>query len=213
MYYVLQGMCYCLYCITNTILPYFNLHYFLFRLLFRVLRDGTHSANFDIPWTKTTKELGATIILMARHDGDPLCPVTALKNHLETNSSIPASSALFAYNTSSGEPKNLLKNEFLSFVTKIWSSAMLAHVLGHSFRIGSAVELLLAGVPPEIVAATGGWTSLAFLLYWHRMDKILPMSTSKAYTQAHLHRLTAIFEEFHIAHKIPSALLDKFTSP
>ena len=46
------------------------------------------------------------------------------------------------------------------FCTDVWLKAALAHVLGHSFRIGDAVELLLAGVPPEIVAATGGWTSL-----------------------------------------------------
>jgi hypothetical protein len=110
--------------------------------------------------------------LTARHNGDPLCPVAALKNHLDINSSIPPSSSLFAYSSSTGEPKNLLKHEFLNFVTKIWSSAMLAHVLGHSFRVGSAVELLLAGVPPEIVTTTGGWTSLAFLLYWRRMDEI-----------------------------------------
>jgi hypothetical protein len=103
------------------------------------------------------------------------------------NPSTPNStSALFAYTSSSGKPKNLLKHEFLKFVTGIWSSAMLAHVLGHSFRIGGAVELLLAGVPPEIVAATGGWTSLAFLLYWRRMEEILPMSTSKAYNKAHI---------------------------
>ena len=85
---------------------------------------------------------------------------------------------------------------------------MLAHVLGHSFHIGGAVELLLAGVPPKVVAATGGWTSLAFLLYWRHMDEILPMSTSKAYNQAHLDHLSSIFEEFHINHKIPSFLLD-----
>jgi len=84
---------------------------------------------------------------------------------------------------------------------------MLAHVLGHSFRIGGAVELLLAGVPPEIVAATGGWTSLAFLLYWHRMEEILPMSTSKAYNKFHLDSLAAIFEQFRINNKIPLALI------
>ena len=178
------------------------------RILFRVLRDGARSASFDIPWTKSTRELGATVIVTARRDGDPLCPVTAFKNHLDVNSSIPPSSTLFAYISSSGEPKNLLKHEFLNFVTNIWSSAMLAHVLGHSFRIGGAVELLPAGVPPEIVAATGGWTSLAFLLYWRHMDEILPMSTSKAYNQAHLDRLSSIFEEFRINHKIPSSLLD-----
>lgn len=84
---------------------------------------------------------------------------------------------------------------------------MLAHVLGHSFHIGGAVELLLAGVPPEIVAATGGWTSLAFLLYWCQMEEILPMSTSKAYNKAHLNALAAIFEQFHINNKIPLALI------
>ncbi|KIJ96025.1 hypothetical protein K443DRAFT_682572 [Laccaria amethystina LaAM-08-1] len=85
---------------------------------------------------------------------------------------------------------------------------MLAHVLGHSFRIGGAVELLLAGVPPEVVAATGGWTSLAFLLYWRRMEEVLPMSTSKAYKKAHIDDLATIFEQFRVANKIPSALID-----
>jgi hypothetical protein len=95
----------------------------------------------------------------------------------------------------------------MSFCAGIWSKAALTHVQGHSFRIGGAVELLLAGVPPEIVAATGGWTSLAFLLYWRRMEEILPMSTSKAYRQSHIIDLAKIFEDFRIKNKIPSQLL------
>jgi len=168
--------------------------------------DGSRSADFHIPWTKTTKELGAAVILTAWNNS-PLCPVAGLENHIAVNVSIPSTYALFAYTTSSGQPKNLLKHEFLEFVMGIWSSAMLAHVLGHSFRIGGAVELLLAGVPPEIVAATGGWTSLAFLLYWRRMEEILPMSTSKAYNKAHFDNLASIFEQFRIAHKIPLTLI------
>lgn len=89
----------------------------------------------------------------------------------------------------------------------IWETAKLEHVLGHSFRIGGAVELLLAGVPPDIVAATGGWTSLAFLLYWRRMDEILPMCTSKAYNKSHFDDLASIFEQFRLQHKIPLALI------
>jgi len=84
---------------------------------------------------------------------------------------------------------------------------MLAYVLGHSFRISGAIELLLIGVPPEIVTATGGWTSLAFLLYWRCMEEILPMSTSKAYNKAHIDSLTSIFEQFCIQCKIPLALI------
>ncbi|KAF8879515.1 hypothetical protein CPB84DRAFT_1852065 [Gymnopilus junonius] len=79
---------------------------------------------------------------------------------------------------------------------------MLAHVLGHSFRIGGAVELLLVGIPPEIVAATGSWTSLTFLLYWHHMEEILPMSISKAYNKTHFNNLATIFKQFRINHKL-----------
>ena len=85
---------------------------------------------------------------------------------------------------------------------------MLAHVLGHSFHIGGAVELLFARVLPEkVVAATGSWTSLAFLLYWGHMEEILPMSTSKAYNKSPFDSLAAIFKQFCINNKIPSALL------
>ena len=85
--------------------------------------------------------------------------------------------------------------------------AALAHILGHSFHIGGAVALLLAGVPPEIVAATGGWTSLAFLLYWRRMEEILPMSTSRAYQRSHIDDLAKIFEKFRVDSRIPVNLV------
>ena len=44
----------------------------------------------------------------------------------------------------------------MAFCVDVWSKAGLAHIKGHSFHIGGAVELLLAGVPPEIIATTGG---------------------------------------------------------
>lgn len=95
----------------------------------------------------------------------------------------------------------------MEFCVGIWADAALAHIQGHSFCIGGAVELLLAGVSPEIVAATGGWTSLAFLLYWRRMEEILPMSTSKAYRRSHVDDLAKVFEQFRVDHRIPSNLL------
>ena len=49
--------------------------------------------------------------------------------------------------------------------------------------------------------------SLAFLLYWCCMDEILPMSTSKAYNKSHIDLLVAIFKQFYIKNKIPSALI------
>ena len=70
--------------------------------------------SFNILWTKTTEEVGTTIILTTCCDGDSLCSDATLKNHLKINTSIPSSSALFLCKTSSSEPKNLLKNEFLN---------------------------------------------------------------------------------------------------
>ena len=125
---------------------------------FVTLRDGSRSASFRIPWTKTTREEGASVILTARDD--QLCPCAALKNHLDVNCDAPRTSSLFTYVTADGRWEHMTKYRFMDFCTKIWSKASLTHVLGHSFRIGGAVKLLLAGVSPEIVVATGDWTSL-----------------------------------------------------
>jgi len=119
-----------------------------------------------------------------------------------------SSRKLFAYQTTNGSWEHMSKHKFMSFCVDIWSRAGLAHVKGHSFRIGGAVELLLAGVPPEIVAATGGWTSLAFLLYWRRMEEILPMSTSRAYQKSQITDLARILEGFRQRNGIPAQLLD-----
>lgn len=116
------------------------------------------SASFHIPWTKTTKQKGAHVVLTARNDR--LCPVSALFNHLHVNKDLPPHAPLFAFKCINKNWKPLLKDDFLTFVNQVWSHAHLQHVYGHSFRIGGAVTLLLAGVPPEVVAATGGWTSL-----------------------------------------------------
>jgi hypothetical protein len=172
----------------------------------RTLRDGSWSTSFHIPWTKTTKEAGAQVILTGRDD--ILCPCTAIQNHLNINHNVPGLASLFAYQTTDGNWEHMSKHRFMSFCVDIWSKAGLAHVKGHSFRIGGAVELLLAGVPPEIVAATGGWTSLAFLLYWRRMEEILPMSTSKAYQKSQITDLAKILEDFRQRNKIPAQLLD-----
>lgn len=178
---------------------------------FNTLRDGTKSLVFSIPWTKTTKSRGATVILTQRIDNMArewdMCPLAAMENHLKVNGGddAPASAALFAYRSGSTW-KNLTRDEFLNFTKPIWEAAKLQYVSGHSFRIGGAVALLLAGVPPEVVAATGGWTSLAFLLYWRRVEEVLPLSTSKAYKKAQLDELAEIFEKHRISLGLPDYL-------
>ena len=168
--------------------------------------DYLLSASFHIPWTKTTREGGASVIVTAHPDG--ICPVEALHIHRHLiNKDCPAGMSLFAYHSDAGEWTHMVKSVFLAFCDSVWKVAGLEHVLGHSFRIGGAVELLLAGVSPDMVAATGGWMSLAFLLYWPRMEEIIPLSTSHAYRKSNIDQLAALFENFRVCHNIPSSSL------
>jgi len=161
----------------------------------RSVNSSSKSISFPIPWTKTTKEEGATVVITSR--SDVLCPVKALLNHIQVNFDVPDGAPLFAY--AIPEPPrwhHLNKIDFMRICGGIWTKANLPDVLGHSFRIGGAVALLLAGVPPEIVASTGGWTSLAFLLYWRRVEDILPLSTAEAYSKSDADRLLSILDKF-----------------
>ena len=167
---------------------------------FRILANGCTSASIRIPWTKTTKHDGALIIVTSR--SDIFCPVTALRNHLSVNLEAPTTISFFGFRNANNSWSHMLRDTFLSFVTKIWFAASMDHISGHSLHIGSTVELLLAGVPPEVVAATGGWTSLAFLLYWRRTEEIIPLSTSNAYNTAHISNLSDIFERFRVRQNI-----------
>ena len=101
----------------------------------------------------------------------------------------------------------MLRPYFLNFISRIWQQSPLDQVSGHSFRIGGAVVLLLAGVPPEVVAATGGWTSLSFLLYWRRIEEIIPLSTSNSYNSSQITSLASIFEQFRVRNNIPTSAL------
>ncbi|KAF5338277.1 hypothetical protein D9611_014623 [Ephemerocybe angulata] len=136
----------------------------LFKSTVTTSRTTQDAVCFHIPFTKTTKELGAEL----RITGDAVCsPVAAMKNHLFVNSGIPLQSHLFSYLVD-GAWRHLTKSVMMARCEAIWTSYGLVHVDGHRFRIGGATELLVGGVPPEVVAAIGRWTSLAFLLYWLR---------------------------------------------
>ena len=68
-------------------------------------------------------------------------------------------------------------------------------VFGHSYRIGGSLELLAAGVAPEVVMKLGGWSSLCFLIYWRRLELILPLSITRAWG--------ARINEFARKHELP----------
>ncbi|KAJ3792071.1 hypothetical protein GGU11DRAFT_750591 [Lentinula aff. detonsa] len=170
--------------------------------------NSPKAINFHIPWTKTTKELGASVTATAQSNQlIILCPFHAMKRHLEINHGIPESFSLFAY-MDNDTPQHMIKSTFLNFCDSIWKGKGLLNVHGHSFRIGGAVELLIAKVPPEVVAAIGGWTSLAFLIYWRRFEEILPAHVLKAYDNDQVSRLQSTLEDFRLSNNIPNSVIN-----
>jgi hypothetical protein len=172
--------------------------------------DGTSATALSLPWTKSTRERGALLTLTGRDD--ELCPQKALSNHLKVHVNPPPDAPFFAYSTGDSTWACLTKDHFLRRCHDIWTSAKLLRVHGHSFRIGGSTELLLAGVPCDVVVALGGWTSLAFLLYWQKLEHIIPQHVGKAYTKDKVDEVSKAFEAFRIAHRIviaePGALDD-----
>ncbi|KAG1783493.1 hypothetical protein EV702DRAFT_945077, partial [Suillus placidus] len=132
---------------------------------------GTPYTVFHIPWTKTSHGDGTDII--ASKMNDPTNPVTAFNHHLSVNSSIPPSSPLFSFETEGGSWSPLTRPWFLARCNQVWREAKLLELTGHCFRIGGASELLLRGVPPDVVAMQGRWKSRAFLEYWRKIESIL----------------------------------------
>ncbi|KAF8646289.1 hypothetical protein AX14_009087 [Amanita brunnescens Koide BX004] len=101
---------------------------------------------------------------------------------------------LFSSIDTQGNVSYPIKSMFLNFCHKGTSSANLNPFSGHSFQIGGTVELLLSGVPPEVVASLGSWLSMAFLLYWCKLDEIIPNHILSAYNKQ---RLNVAIESLH----------------
>ncbi|KAF7302511.1 hypothetical protein HMN09_00885500 [Mycena chlorophos] len=166
--------------------------------------------SFHIPWTKSTGEKGGTVVLAERDDD--LCPVKALERHLASTTVVPRGELpLFAFRDErDGQWRPLTKSYFLHRCNAVWKAAGLDNVAGHSFRIGGSSELLMAGVPPQIVAATGGWTSLAFLLYWRKLGNIIPKAIRSAYHKLSFEDLAKSFEQFRIQSGITTLQLNEY---
>jgi hypothetical protein len=110
--------------------------------------EGNYLASFQIPWTKTTKQEGALVVLTSCYDD--LCPVVALLNHYKVNFGVPGSAPLFAFGLDSSTWNALERPDFLFILSSIWGAKQLEVISGHSFHIGSMVALLLAGVPRRL---------------------------------------------------------------
>ncbi|KAG2359626.1 hypothetical protein BDR07DRAFT_1452269 [Suillus spraguei] len=110
---------------------------------------------FYIPWAKTTH-------------GE----VMVLDHHLSSNSKVPPTAPLFAYETAGGG---------WAPMTRPW---LLASRCNQVWRDTGLSELM--GIPPDVVAMQGCWKSCTFLEYWHKIESILPLFVTSSFTDAHI---------------------------
>lgn len=107
---------------------------------------------------------GADIV--ASKIDNPTNLVTALDHHLSANSNVPPPAPFVAYETAGGGWAPMTRPWFLACCNQVWRAAGLLELTGHCFQIGGASELLLRGIPPDVVAMQGCWKSRASLEYW-----------------------------------------------
>jgi hypothetical protein len=150
-------------------------------------------AVFHIPWSKTAHADGEDIV--ATKIDDITNPFNALVHHLSANVSVPSNAPLFAFETAQGWSP-MTKSWFLTRCNDIWKSADLPVLSGHCFRIGGATELLLRGVPPDMVATQGRWKSKAFLEYWRRIESILPIFISGSFNDSRVSLLRSSMDSY-----------------
>ncbi|KAF8589070.1 hypothetical protein K439DRAFT_1645245 [Ramaria rubella] len=93
---------------------------------------------------------------------------------------------LFAWHAASGTWEPMMKEWFMNRCNNIFHEQGLQVMDSHSFHIEGTTWLLLLGVDPWIIKVIGRWSSAAFLIYWHKIEHILPDFISDAYESVQL---------------------------
>jgi hypothetical protein len=136
---------------------------------FRRSVRNPHSYVLHLPVTKTHRN-GEDVVLVDQ--STPINPISLLKNHIRVNSVLD-DQFLFSFTSDHGS-SILSKTLFLQRCNAIWSVLGYPRTTGHCFRIGGTTELLILGTPPDVVKATGRWSSDSFLRYWRSLEEIAP---------------------------------------
>lgn len=132
--------------------------------------QNPHSCLLHLPCTKTHPH-GQNIVLVDQRI--PINPISLIKNHFRVNR-VSDNQHIFSYLSTDGLHYSLSKNHFLRRCNTIWSALGYPRTTGHCFRIGGTTELLIAGTPPDVVKATGRWSSESFMRYWRSLDMLAP---------------------------------------
>ena len=150
---------------------------------FRRSSRNPHSCILHLPRTKTHCH-GQDIVLVNKCAS--INPISLLKKHLHL-STVPDNAHIFSFTSMHGL-SFLTKPVFLQRCNDVWQSLSYPRTTSHCFRIGGMTKLLIAGTPPDVVKATGRWSSDSFLRYWRSLDDIAPQYIRHLHASKHRHR-------------------------
>jgi hypothetical protein len=116
----------------------------------------------------------------------PINPIHLLKRHLWVNS-VSGNAHIFLF-TLANSSTSLTKSLFLQKCNMIWQQLGYPWTTSHYFCISGTTELLIGGTPPDIVKATGRWSSESFLCYSCSLNDIAPQHVHNLHKYKHRHR-------------------------
>jgi hypothetical protein len=144
-------------------------------------RNSKGSRTLKLPKTKVEPIRGETVILSAIPN--PITdPNPALEFHIHVNN-LALTDPLCAFRNSRGYLSVMTKKLFMDTCNEIWAKHGIPRITGHSFRIGSTTHLLLLGIPPDVVKATGRWRSDSFLKYWRNLESLASLHIHRFHSQ------------------------------
>ena len=155
------------------------------------------SATITIRATKTIQFKQRCLVIPLPFIRDsPLCPVTALKNHLEVNKLTHEDASKPLFSVFTDRASNHVPLTYANFSAFIKRATKLLGLDSrqfspHSFRRGGATFAFSCSVPAELIQHLGDWRSDAYLVY-------LDMSTGQKLqaTSAMAQRIHALFPYF-----------------
>ncbi|KAE8210187.1 hypothetical protein CF327_g5906, partial [Tilletia walkeri] len=131
--------------------------------------DGVASCLLRLPSDKTHGSAGFDRIVAEQQHVPSLCPVTAVRLHLQSNALGPGEDATlagaFSYRAVEGGRRELTESFFGDTVNRWLQAAGRSRVTGHCFRIGGATLFFCAGKPLADIKMRGGWESESYLVY------------------------------------------------
>ena len=132
-------------------------------------RQGLESTIFSLPVTKASPMLGEEVSWCAQTGLSD--PKSTFNHHMQTNKP-PDDGPLFAY-AHQNSHRPLTKPKLIEVLARAAKAAGLDPRQGHGIRIGATLELLLRGVPFDVVKVKGRWASNAFETYLTKHAQIL----------------------------------------